>query len=113
MYKVRPAILQLGGGVFLIKHLAKNGGKAAPSPDFQKASVLPSLSAVSKRRELRSKIVKSEKRQNRYAVHLFKTAGLVFYSVYRKKNSQKAAIYGGPAFGKTHNVAFYGERAPG
>ena len=28
------------------------------------------------------------------------------------KSLQKAAIYGEPAFGKTQNVAFYGEHAP-
>ena len=78
-----------------------------PSPGFQKASVLLLFFAVSKRRELRSKIVKSEKNV-KIATPL---VGPVFYSVCPRKSSEKESIYVEPAFGKTQNVAFYEERA--
>ena len=48
--------------MFLIKHLAKNGGQVTRTAGVQKASVLLPLSAISKRRELHAKIVKSDKK---------------------------------------------------
>ena len=90
------------------------GGKRRHPPGVQNASVLLLFFAVSKRSELHREIVKSAKNVKIATPFTWVTVPDSCFTVFAGgKSLQKATIYVEPAFGKTQNVAFYSERAPG